>query len=1130
MCVSLLIMDNWWKALQQAANCIYELALSIFMYIYETIYPNESLHMAALTGSLNLCKLLIEKKKFDVHMTDDKGYIPLHNSALNGNYECFSYFADIGSDINLKTNDGKNCLHIAALGGQLHLCKMLVEIHMFDVNLTDDSGQTALHASAKNGSYHLFTYFAEMGSDINLKTTDGENCLHIAAFKGHLNLCKMLIEKYKFDVHMTDDKGCTALHNSALGGNYKLFSYFANMGSDVNLKIYIGMNCLHIAAFRGDLSICRLLVEKQMFDVKTTDDYGRSGLHTCILSGNYKLLSYFVDMGSDINLKKDDGENCLHIAAYCGYFYLCKMLVEKHNFDAHMTDDKGWTALHKSAESGNYKLFSYFENVGTDINLKTNDGKNCLHIATFSGQLNICKMLVEKHNFDVHMTDNYGWAALHTGAQSGNYELVSYFADMGTDINLKTDDGKNCLHIAACSGYLNLCKLLVEKHKFDWNMADHQGWTALHCSAHNGNYELVTYFADMGTDVNLKTNDGENCLHIAACSGNLKLCQMLVEKHKFDVHKNDDKGWTALHKSTQSGSCKLFSYFVKLGTDVNLKTNDGKNCLHIAARSRNSMLCQMLVEKHKFDVQMIDYKGWTAIHKSALSGSCNLFSYFANMGTDVNLKTNDGKNCLHIATLSGQLNIVKMLVEKHNFDVHMVDNKGWSAVLTAARSGNCNLLSYFADIETDIDRKKKIAEICLYTASYKGHSNLCKLIVEKYKLDMGLADKHVWQVLHLSALKGSYELVSYFADIGIDINHKTNDGKNCLHFGALGGNFNLCKVLVNKHKFAVSLADDNGWTALHFAAQSGSYELVKYFADLGAGIKLKTSDGKNCLHCAALGGHSNLCKTLINKHKFDVHMTNDRGWTALHFSIQGGSYGLVRYLEDTGTDINQKANDGNNCLHISALYGHLNLCKDFAETHNFDVNVIQNNGQNALHYSAENGSFDLFVYILGKGGEIYCKTNNMENVLHYSARNGSFDICEFVLKHFVKDYRENNTRNQYKLFGKSYRSEVFYKYNTIFLHAMDNDGNTYLHLAAVGNHAKVCELLLKYDTDIITLLNKRDESARSIALDKSHRNVLAVLEAEYDRTGMFFRFEFSLYCQKNLKTIHFFEKQLLTCL
>ena len=101
----------------------------------------------------------------------------------------------MGADINLKTNYGKNCLHIAVLKGQLDLCKMLVEIHKFDVNMTDDSGKTALHVSAENGSYQLLTYFADMGTDINLKTNDGENCLHIAALKGHLNLCKMLLEK-----------------------------------------------------------------------------------------------------------------------------------------------------------------------------------------------------------------------------------------------------------------------------------------------------------------------------------------------------------------------------------------------------------------------------------------------------------------------------------------------------------------------------------------------------------------------------------------------------------------------------------------------------------------------------------------------------------------------------------------------------------------------------------------------------------------------------------------------------------------------------------------------------------------------------------------------------------------------
>ena len=44
----------------------------------------------------------------------------------------------------------------------------------------------------------------------------------------------------------------------------------------------------------------------------------------------------------------------------------------------------------------------------------------------------------------------------------------------------------------------------------------HVGWTALHFSARAGSYELLTYFADTGTDIYLRTNDGSNCLHIAA--------------------------------------------------------------------------------------------------------------------------------------------------------------------------------------------------------------------------------------------------------------------------------------------------------------------------------------------------------------------------------------------------------------------------------------------------------------------------------------------------------------------------------------------------------------------------------------------------------------------------------------
>ena len=1137
------------------------------------------LHIAAIKGKLKLCQLLVKKHKFDVNMADYDGWTALHCSVHNGSYELFAYFSDIGTDINLETNNGSNCLHIAALSGKLNICKLLVDKHKFDVNIANYDGWTALHCSVHNGSYELITYLIDMGTDINLKTNDGRNCLHIAALNGYLNLCQLLVEIHNFDGNMAEHNGWTALHCSLNSGSYELVKYFIDIGTDINLKTNHEQNCLHIAASYGLLNICKMLTDMHKFDVNMTNNSGETVLHAAARNDSCQLFKYFADMGTDINLQRNDGRNCLHIAALCGNLNLCKMLLEKYEFDTRVADNDGWTALHTSAIRGSSNLFLYFANMGTDIYLETNDGKNCLHIAALSGDLLLCKFLVEKKKFDVNMTDDYGQATVHASAKSGSYKLLSYFSDIGTDINRKTNDGQNCLHFAAFYGHLNLCKLLLEKHNFDVNLADHNGWTALHCSLHNGSYELVKYFAAIGTDINLKTNKGKNCLHIAALGGHFNLCKMLIEKHKFDVNVADNRGFTAIHFSAISGSYKLVTYITDRGADINLKTKNGKNCLHVAALGGRLNLCKILIEKHNFDVNIADSSGFTTLHFSAKSGSYKLVTCIADRGADINFKTRDGKNCLHIAALGGHLNLCKMLVEKHNFDVNITDNNSCAALHTSVQGGIYQLVLYFADMGTDINLKTKDGKNCLYFAAANGDLNLCKLLVEKHNFDVHMTDKYGSTLLHNSALSGSYKVVSYFADMGTDINLKTSNGENALHFGALGGHLGLCKVLINKYKFDVSLANDDGWTALHFSAQSGSYqlvkylvdlgtdikvktsngtnclhcaaigghldlcnmliskhkfdvslandagwtalhfsaqngsyELVKYLADLGTDIKLKTNDGKNCLHCAAAGGHLNLCKMLINKHKFDVHMTDEMGFTALHFSIQSGSYELLRYLEDIGTDINLKVNDGRNCLHIAAFYGHLNICKYFVETHKFDVNVSQSNGRKALHCSAENGNFDLFLYILGKSSEIYCKTNSMENILHLSARNGNFDICEFVLRLFVKDYEENNTRNQHKLIGKFYGTEVFYKYNTIFLHAMDNDGNTYLHLAAFGNHANVCELLLKYDTEFITLLNKKDKTARNIAQEKNYKDVLVVLKPEYDRKGMFFRFLFSLYC------------------
>ena len=1171
----------------------------------KTITGFNCLHIAASKGNFNLCQKLINKHNSDVHITDNEGFTALHRSAQNGSYELIKFFTSERIDIFHKTTCGMNCLHIAAVSGHVSLCKSLINMHNFDLNIANNNGFTALHCSAQNGSYELLKFFVEKGTNIFSKTERGMNCLHIAALSGHLDLCKTLINEHNFDVNMTDSEGFTALHFSAENGSYDLVKLFADKGTDIYLKTEEGMNCLHIASCNGHLNLCKILIDKHKFDLHMTDNDEWNPLHFSAKSGSYDLFKFFADKGTDMYLKTTAGFSCLHLAAVYGHSKLCRKLINKHDFDIHLTDNIGFTALHCSAEYGSYELIKSLVDKGTDIHLTTKYGMNCLHIAACNGHLNLCKTLIYEDNFDLHMTDNNGWTALHFSAQNGSYELVKFFIDMSGDIYLKTNGGKipshvasvceglkiikrsayahgfdvrmaeknrckslryfppndsfefnfglNCLHIAALHGHLDLCAALVSKCNFDVLTTDNGGWTSLHISARIGSYELVKFFADKGTNIYLKTSAGLNCLHIAAAYGHLSLCETLINKHNFNMLVADNVGYTSLHRSAQNGSYELITFFTDNGTDIHLKTENGLNCLHIAAFCGHLNLCKRLINKHNFDVNLAGDEGYTAIHFSAEHGSYELFKFLSDKGADISLKTKNGVNCLHIAAFNEHLNLCKTLINKHNFDVHMSDNGGFTPLHCSAQIGNYKLVKVFADKGTDIFLKTKKGMNCLHIAACNGHLNLCKLLINKHNFDLFLPNSNGFTALHYSAKYGSYELVKFFAekmthihlktiiafaryrnlrnilhaivanvdgkatllcfeqnstdDYAVyklaDIHMETKYGVNCLHIAAFNGHLDLCKTLIDKHNFDVYMTDNEGFSALHFSAQHGKYELVKFFADKVVDIHVKSESGMNCLHTAALYGHFNLCEMLIKKYNFDVHITDNYGWTSLHFSARNGSYELVNYFAGMGIDIHLKTENGMNCLHIAALKGHLDLCKTLVNKHNFDVRMSDNDGSTPLHCSARNGRFDLFSFLLEKGSEIYCKTKEMENVLHLSAASGHFEICEYVLEYFFKDYVENNTKNQFSLNGKSYRSQVFYKYSTIVLHAMNSDGNTYLHLAANGNHSKVCKLLLKIDTEVTNLLNKNDETARDIAKKNGYKDVLNALKAQFDRAGMF---------------------------
>ena len=208
----------------------------------------------------------------------------------------------------------------------------------------------------------------------------------------------------------------------------------------------------------------------------------------------------------------------------------------------------------------------------------------------------------------------------------------------------------------------------------------------------------------------------------------------------------------------------------EIGTDVCHKTNDGRNCLQIAAENDHLNLCETIIDNYDIDVKMIDENEWTAtLHRLLISGKCELTEFFLSViGTDIYCKINDSRSFLHIVAEYWQLELFKRLLLIYNFDGNTIDNEGHSCLDIAAKIGNLSL---------------------------------CKTLLENYNFNIDLTDNDGYTPLHYCSIKGSYGLFHYLVEMGSDAYLRLNDRSSFLHITALNENLNLCKKLIQNYNF-----------------------------------------------------------------------------------------------------------------------------------------------------------------------------------------------------------------------------------------------------------------------------------------------------------------------------------------
>ena len=118
-------------------------------------------------------------------------------------------------------------------------------------------------------------------------------------------------------------------------------------------------------------------------------------IRKAVRDGNIEAVKQYLDAGTDVNAKEENGVTPLHQAAFYGQKEVVELLIAK-GADVNAKEGDGWTPLHFAAEGGHNETAELLIAAGVDVNAKAESGETPLDWAIMNKQTELTALL-RKH-------------------------------------------------------------------------------------------------------------------------------------------------------------------------------------------------------------------------------------------------------------------------------------------------------------------------------------------------------------------------------------------------------------------------------------------------------------------------------------------------------------------------------------------------------------------------------------------------------------------------------------------------------------------------------------------------------------------------------------------------------------
>jgi len=436
------------------------------------------------------------------------------------------------------------------------------------------------------------------------------------------------------------------LIKAAIDGNIEQVKSLLSKGADIDVHNEAGDTPLHIAVKKGHMQLVRFLID-QGAAIDAKNNVQKTPLDIAVLKPpRMKIVELLVEKGAAIST--------IHAAAFVGYLEKIRSFMEGGT-DIGTKGEDGQTPLFKAVYGGHVDAVRFLLDNGANVNEKDKEGNTSLHYAVWFHRNEIAKLLIDR-GADVQVIGSFGFTPLHWAAMVSNKEMAELLLAKGADVDARAENEKSNftpLDFAIDKFSPAIGRLLVERGA---------AVSSIHAAAFVGDLAKVKSFLENGVGVGEKFY-GVTALHTASAGGNKEVVELLLAKGADINALRRGQGHTPLHWAVKAGHKDIVELLINKGADVNKQMPlFYTSPLHIAAGAGFKDIAELLIDRGA-DANAKNRESWTPLHYACWKNHRETVKVLLAKGTILDAREEEGKTPLTFAKEEGYTEIVELLLK-----------------------------------------------------------------------------------------------------------------------------------------------------------------------------------------------------------------------------------------------------------------------------------------------------------------------------------------------------------------------------------------------------------------------------------------------------------------------------------